>query len=752
MLIGFDFETHRIGPGNVIPPPVCLSSAVLHEGEWDMELATKADGNLSRMDTLLDAALTDPDIYLVAQNAAFDLGVACRADTRRFAKVFQLLMQGKIKDTMLREMILDLAEHGYIGAITTSSGAVKQVQYSLAALAKRYLGVDLSEAKDDPNSWRLNYAALEEFGADKWPQEAVNYALMDSVYAVQVYEAQEERRERVAYKVGRDPLDKIEDFRGYVNFCLLLITFSGMRVDPVEHGKIKAMLQRTSTPDNFPHLVRAGFLIPGKPEMPYKNGAKCSKTGKPKMKRATKEKIAQKKLKEFVFTLMTEAGEELFLTDKGIEEKALAKKEGIEWEPSPAYTSVSSDFLKEHAHRSPILEEYQARQKLQKLITTEMPRMEWPHGSGRPAKVIHPTFDCLKNTGRTSSKASKLFPSLNGQNVDPRARGVVIARKGFYLYSVDVSSMELCTLAQKCLNQFGWSKLADAINAGFDVHAYLGAQLANNLNEDFAMDVAGRGLESHEDIYHYFLELKGKQDEQYPPGAAQPQPLDHTRFPKTFFKHFRKFAKPTGLGYPGGLGAKTFVAYAAGTYGVKVDLETAKFLKEVWFSTYPEMRSYFAWIKKECVDPHGRNERGNLYRYETPMGMVRSKATFCAASNGAGLQAFSAEGALLGLVECVTRTFMGEPDILSHDDRGVTHRVLNFVHDELVGECRIDVADEVTDEVGACLVRGLRAVCPDVTIRTEPAIMRRWDKAADPVYGDDGRLIPWEDRPRKEGN
>ncbi len=699
--IGFDYETHRIGPGAVVPPPVCLSTASREGEDWQVDLFSKADGDL---DEGIEELLFSEEV-LVGHNTAFDLAVACVRDESLFTPVFEKFLKGQIKDTQIREQLLDLAEHGEIGMQTLPSGKARKVTYSLARLTLHYLGIDISEGKEQDDAWRLNYDALEETPVEDWPEEAVDYAVMDSLYAVRVYEAQEIRRASVAGQVECDPL-AVEDFRTMANFCLLVMTRTGVRIDKSRHDKIAAMLERELDESKFPHLISMGFMTPAQPAMPYANGAK-NKDGTPKLKKAQKAKIKQKLLKEFVAQHCEAQETKVAYTPKG-------------------QVSVGADWLNEHYHTHPALEEYHARQKLQKLVTTELPRMQWPNGSGNVAPVVHANFSVLKKTGRTSSFAGKLFPSFNGQNVDPRVRECFVPRPGYVFYSDDYSAMELCTLAQKCLNLFGHSKLADAINAGYDVHAYLGAQLAIHLDEDFGR--LCEGLDADE-AYQAFKGCQGHAD----PKVAK------------FYKHWRKFAKPTGLGYPGGLGAKTFITFARGTYGVTVDMEMAKVLKEIWLNTYPEMRLYFDWINKRCKDPYHLNDEGkSLYRYRTPYGMVKSAATYCQIANGAGLQAFSAEGAISGLCEVVRQTYDPSCDgILRPDERGARHRPLLFIHDEIVGEAREDVAHEVAHEVASIMVDSLAVICPDVKITVEPALMSSWQKSAESVY-EDGRLVVWE--------
>ena len=53
-------------------------------------------------------------------------------------------------------------------------------------------------------------------------------------------------------------------------------------------------------------------------------------------------------------------------------------------------------------------------------------------------------------------------------------------------------------------------------------------------------------------------------------------------------------AKPVNFGYPGGLMPKAFVAYTEAQYKTQVSLDEAKTLREVWLSTYPELREWLA--------------------------------------------------------------------------------------------------------------------------------------------------------------
>ena len=51
----------------------------------------------------------------------------------------------------------------------------------------------------------------------------------------------------------------------------------------------------------------------------------------------------------------------------------------------------------------------------------------------------------------------------------------------------------------------------------------------------------------------------------------------------------------------------------------------------------------------------------------------------------------------------------------------------------------------MAEDVSRIMVEAMRNVCPDVDIRTEYAVMRRWSKHAKAAYDPQGRLIPYED-------
>jgi hypothetical protein len=214
-----------------------------------------------------------------------------------------------------------------------------------------------------------------------------------------------------------------------------------------------------------------------------------------------------------------------------------------------------------------------------------------------------------------------------------------------------------------------------------------------------------------------------------------------------YYKHFRTFGKPTGLGFWGGLGEPTFIALAKSSYGISVDMETAKVLRNIWRTYIPEGQEYLNYVNKFMVDrlaepeivegSDGKSRKRQFYCYDTPMGLHRAKCSFTAAANGCALQSPSAEGALGAVIEVMQECTVGSlagyvfPSI--------------FIHDEILAEAVWD--DKLTERIEfiqEIMVRNMEKVTPNVKAKTEPAVMLRWDKRAEEVRDDKGNLIPWE--------
>src|SRR5262249_50744260 len=121
------------------------------------------------------------------------------------------------------------------------------------------------------------------------------------------------------------------------------------------------------------------------------------------------------------------------------------------------------------------LHDYQAAER---LLTTYLGKRTRPR--------LHPRFDVLKNTGRPSS-----FGDIKAQTLprDDRVRRCFVPAGGHYFLDADCSTIEMATLAQSVLRQFGGrSRMAEAINAGRDLHRLVAARVTGKPEPEVSKD------------------------------------------------------------------------------------------------------------------------------------------------------------------------------------------------------------------------------------------------------------------------
>jgi hypothetical protein len=161
--------------------------------------------------------------------------------------------------------------------------------------------------------------------------------------------------------------------------------------------------------------------------------------------------------------------------------------------------------------------------------------------------VLHPSFNVLARSGRTSS-----FWEINAQNLpkNKKVRSCFVPSHGRVYIDVDYKTIELGTLAQACVGQFKLkSKMAEAINAGKDLHTLVAARVLGKSQADVTKDERAK-------------------------------------------------AKPISFGKPGGMGTDTLLTYAKCNYGVRLTRQEAEELSDAWFRLFPEMKEFL----KDTVD------------------------------------------------------------------------------------------------------------------------------------------------------
>jgi len=326
-----------------------------------------------------------------------------------------------------------------------------------------------------------------------------------------------------------------------------------------------------------------------------------------------------------------------------------------------------------------LLREYQGDDK---LLGTFVPVL-W----GGAATPINARYNVLVSTGRTS---------CGGPNMQqlPRKGGVrecFVPRPGHLFVSADWSAIEMVALAQVCLNLFGVSRLAEALNDDLDPHLFVAAKLA--------------GID--------YAEAKRRYD------AGDEMIAD-----------LRQLSKIANFGYAGGMGAATFVDYARG-YGRTISTEMGESLKRAWMGAWPEMSRYFEYISVITGD------MGPKQIEQQVSGRVRGGIGFCDGANTL-FQGLVADAAKHTLWELFKACYVNPAKAL------YGCRPVAFIHDEIIAEAPEDHAPEMGDALAQLMIDTASLWMPDVKVKAEPVLMRRWFKGAKTVRDAQGRLQVWE--------
>ncbi len=293
---------------------------------------------------------------------------------------------------------------------------------------------------------------------------------------------------------------------------------------------------------------------------------------------------------------------------------------------------------------------------------------------------VCPAYAVLKETGRTSSFRPNVqqIPKKGG------IRECFVPRDGWVYLSCDYDSLEMRGWAEVCEEIVGHSVLAERYreDPDFDPHSY------------FAADAMGI---SYEDA----LERKAAKD----PALVEA----------------RQGAKAANFGYPGGLGAETFIKYAA-NYGLDLDRDDALRLKDAWKSAWPEAGPYLKWISHRL----GIADTTTIVQLRTSR--VRAGCIYTQAANTL-FQGLAADGANYATWLISRECYGAKPGPLTGA------RIVAFIHDEFLLEIpnpsgRLDGPEIVAGKrrLEELMIQGMETVVRNVPIRCEAVAARRWGK------------------------
>ena len=658
--VTFDFETCLIRPGYTLPLPVAAGFIWPNGAETIVHWSQCEDAL---------AAVLDSDALIVGHHVAFDLAVAAAQYPRLQPRIFQAYDDDRVTCTMRRGQLIDTFE-GKRQGYRNDRGAWVKPQYALAALSRRFLGLVLSK---DAESWQKRYAEVIHLRPDEWPEEARAYLLDDIRSTDKLFRLQENTRIAL-----HDEYNKARTMYG-----VQLMTAWGLRTDYAGVRRLEQRaLERLSELETF--LMSEGPVDPEDPTEVLglvRDDAKRSRNT-----HAAKILMIQETCPEVDPVDVLAAIKGAKAADKAASTtthikalvstlpKHLRLTDSFEISlDAEACTDSGSEVLAAYAEIT------STKNTLSKDVDSLLQGVTYP---------VHSRFDIVA-TGRNSSSG----PNVQNPGNEGGVRECYVPRPGCVFLQSDYSTLELCTLAEYCMEVVGFSELGRILNAGEDPHSTVGANML--------------GLS-----YERFREALKAGDK-----AA---------------KNARKAAKPVNFGFPGGMGPKSFVAFAKG-YGLTFTMDEAREFRDVWHRTYPEMRPYFAIVnsRKDPRDP-------TLYMvHQIRTNRIRGGAMYCAACNSP----FQGLGA-----DCTQRAHwaLTKAMYLHRSSPLFGSRIVNFLHDEMIVECPDDDRlEERGQELQRIMITSANELLHHVPVRASaPVAMRVWSKNAHRME-DGGRLIPW---------
>lgn len=767
-LVAWDIETFKISRTAPYPYPVCVSFAHrTSSGQIESELLHcqfDRDKVVEKMKQLLSSKMTT----LVTQNGQFDMVCMSLAFPELIPFFREHLYSMRGVDTLIFQKYLSLCH----------TGNPDDVGGRLDELAEMWLAEDISASKE-ADAVRTRYSEMWNVPILEWGDEWVDYSLGDAEITLRIYEQQ-------ANSPSAEQLQRAMRHRVRGMYWIGLKTSVGMEVDRDRAANLFHESAAKYDFDNYQHLLDAGAIIHAKEAQPYANKAKahvedCSRKkgcGCPlKMKKPTPPKTAPSVIQGLLMDYSKQYGVGVRMAKKGREILNQGKEPGtpdiVEWDYSkgdPPEGIVRSNISKGreevalfnqqlhdlHGVTCAILEEWVELSKVDKLVNTYMPRFLWDtgndcqgnyslkwaagakissyHGEQPPqdwqkdlaslewVDVIHFATSPLKSTLRLSSKQSTLFPSLNGQNL-PRDAGVrecFKARAGMVYVANDFAGLELCSAAWRTKEHMDTSRLFDLLVEGRDAHSFLAAQMICFMDPDSEcarlFDSRSKSWEAclaRQDVFEKFKDTD-----------------------PAYYKLWRTYAKPVGLGVFGLMGAARIQEVAWKQYGIVLPFHLCVEARDVWREVFPDEYAMLRdWI------PNNLMSYGGDGSYTSPLGAIRGNADACAVANGFMLQTPSAEG----MVEAIARVSEECWDwTLNSPLLGC--RVVDDVHDELVVEMPDDDRlEERIRRLQTVMEESMGSILEDVPIKTEAGVMTYYSKDAFEGRNEDGKIRPYEE-------
>jgi len=371
--------------------------------------------------------LRDDQLVIVAHNLNFDIRVMARLIWEQMGLDITPLLMARFNydgpvplfgDTMLRAQLLD-----------TAGGGLNPRGYQLSTLVRQEFDCDL-EGKQGAHAWRYRYEELRDVPMDKWPQAAIDYALLDAVWALRLW--------RKMAPVAN------ESFQCAMHFALGMTQAGGYLVDRAWTEDLV---------DWYEFVKSEAAAVLQKWGVMRDDGSKDTAAMKALFEDAW-ESIGEEPWTTDGGATSCAAAAFDYLVQKGATDKRLDLAEGVEG-PFAAYKRFN---------------------RADKFVSTYLRPLLDAAEAGRP---LCTSYNVFVATGRVSARGPNVtnFPA----RVSPQERGLPFTGKmirgcfvpapGKRLVTADYTAIEMGGLAQIC-QAIGapYADLTDAINKGHDLH------------------------------------------------------------------------------------------------------------------------------------------------------------------------------------------------------------------------------------------------------------------------------------------
>jgi hypothetical protein len=709
-----DVETSAWYCASGIPELVVLGYSF--ENEPEPTLVTDRDAAVA----LWQSWVTDPECDIIAHNSPFDCSVMAQTSDPSaepgtgwaYAQVFSAYDAGRIYCTEVRQRLCEMYD-----------SRPDDRGYGLAAICARVFGLDIGADKKAPpealafltcgissdqwpesirevTPWRYKYGELRGVPLEHWPSEARRYAADDVTLEWRLFHEQEKYRAEQLHYMGLDPLAD-QHIEARAAWDLHILRTPGFMIDVERVRRLVDLyyrIERTCAEILATHCAWCGSELAPVP-------AECSRCGgrdtliqrkvihRGKPQERTDEHGSQTLTRRLVWETLGRGGSELTDGAKARDEvlgersvkcdgkammRCVAAKNGRHVTTDGGAHAFQADgaqgltaylrsldppdggclvinarrlFNKAQKTRTSFLDHMTADKAMAQVaaalgITVAEAEYRYLIGDWK----VRTSYQVLVSTGRTASR------NWNVQNVPARTvkdesigvRGCVVPPPGWVIIDSDYGQLELCHYAQVLTDMRRESSgdptyvssLAQAINEGKDGHVIVAAQLV--------------GIS-----YEAGAELHAQGDKEFVP--------------------MRQLSKVANYGFSGGMGAATFVEFAA-AQGLTVTRVMAQKARDAFMSSWHESPEYFAAMGAMCgADAYGE-ARIQILR----TGLIRGRVPFCAACN-IQFQGPAARGCKQALRALIHACYQepGSPLFGS--------RPLAFVHDEFVTVTQIDL-------------------------------------------------------------